>query len=128
MRYTHDCWSIDLPDHWQCEEDEEEDIVEFFHPDGVGTFDVSSYFKEEGEVTLADIAEFAEEDNLETTDLPYLNGYYKKVIEDGESIFQWWLCTANHLIYATYVCDQAEEAVEEDERHGLITSLRSHYG
>lgn len=125
MRYTHDTWSVDLPNHWQVEETEE--CVAIYDPNGVGAFQISSYFKEAGDVTKEDLLEFAEVGSPEMTDLPFLNGIYKKTIDGGDSLFIWWLAGANHLIYATYTCNTEDENVELQEREEIIHSLRSHY-
>ncbi len=125
MRYTHDSWSIDLPNHWVVEKTE--DCVAFYDPEGVGAFQVSSYFKEEGDVSYEDLVEFSEVEDPTKTDFPYLNGIFKKIEDDGDSIFNWWLCGANHLVFATYVCETTDESVEAKEREEIILSLRSHY-
>jgi len=125
VRYTHDTWSVDLPNHWQVEETDE--CLAMYDPNGVGAFQISSYFKEDSDVTIDDLIEFAEIDSPEKTDLPYLNGIYKKIIEDSDTFFNWWLCGANHLIYATYICSTDDEATEAEERENIIQSLRSHY-
>ncbi len=85
MRYTHDTWSVDLPNHWQVEETDE--CLAMYDPDGVGTFQVSSFFKEDGNVTYDDLLEFAEVESPEKTDLPFLNGIFKKKIDGGDTFF-----------------------------------------
>ena len=123
MRYSHDSWSIDLPSGWQVEETTE--LVSFFHPDGVGSFEVSTFFADEGEITLADITEFAEVANPEPVAYEYLSGIFKLEYEAGEAVFQWWLSTGNQMMFATYVCDKGDEKAEKKERDHLIRSLRS---
>ena len=76
MRYTHDSWSVDLPNHWQVEETE--DCLAIYDPNGVGAFQISSYFKDDGAVTYDDLLEFAEIEEPEKTDFPFLNGIFKK--------------------------------------------------
>jgi len=125
MRYTHDTWSVDLPNHWQVEETDE--CLAMYDPKGFGAFQVSSYFKEDGDVTMEDLVEFAEVENPEATDLPYLNGIFKKIIDGGDTFFSWWLCGANHFIYATYICASEDEDAEAEAREYIIHSLRSHY-
>lgn len=126
MRYTHDNWSVDLPDHWQVEQTD--DCLAMYDPDGVGIFQVSSHFKEDGDVTFSDLLEFAEVEGPEKTDLPFLNGVFKKMIEEGDTFFNWWLCCADHLVYATYICSTDDESVEGRVREEIIHSLRSHHG
>jgi len=125
MRYTHDTWSVDLPDNWRVEENDE--CLTLYDPDGVGALQVSSYFKESGEVTIEDLIDFAEVGSPEKIDLPFLKGIFKKAIEGGNVFLSWWLCSANHLIYATYICGTEYEAIETKEREHIIQSLRSHY-
>jgi len=125
MKYTHDTWSVDLPNHWQVEETDE--CISLYNPDGVGAFQVSSFFKEDGDVTDKDLIEFVEVDNPEKTNLPYLNGYFKKNTEDGDTLFYWWLAGANHLVFVTYICGSEDAQIEAKEREGIIHSLRSHY-
>ena len=123
MRFSHDSWSIDLPTGWQVEETTE--LVSFFHPDGIGSFEVSTFFTDEGEISDEDILEFAEVENPEMVEFEYLSGLHALEIEDGEMIFQWWLSTGNQMLYATYVCDVGDDQVEKAERDHLIGSLRS---
>lgn len=125
MRYTHDTWSVDLPNHWQAEETDE--AISMYDPAGAGAFQVSLYFKENGDVTLEDLMEFSDVENPETADLPFLKGIFKKDNDGGYTFFNWWLCGANHLIYATYICSTEDEETEAEEREGIVHSLRSHY-
>ena len=125
MRYTHDTWSVDLPNHWQIEE--ADDCLVIYDPDGVGAFQVSSFFKEDGDVTIDDLLDFADVDSPEKTDLSFLNGIFKKTIDSGDTFFSWWLCGANHLVYATDICSTEDESIEKQEREDIIHSLRSHH-
>ena len=125
MRYSHDSWSIDLPKDWQVEETLE--VTSFFHEDGAGSFEVSTFFKDDGNITIEDIIAFAEVESPEEVTLPYLKGIHKTSVEAEEAVFEWWLATANQMIYATYVCDVGNEGAEKTERHQLASSLRSLY-
>ena len=51
----------------------------------------------------------------------------KKIVEGGDTFFNWWLCGANHLVYATYICATEDENGEAQEREDIIHSLRSHH-
>lgn len=123
MRYSHDSWSVDLPSGWQVEESTE--LVSFFHPTGVGSFEVSTFFADDGEISIDDILEFAEVENPEMVKFDYLSGIHAIEIEDGEMIYQWWLSTGNQMIFATYVCGVGQDSEEKKEREHLIDSLRS---
>lgn len=125
MRYSHDSWSIELPSGWQVEE--EVDVVSFFHPEGVGSFEVSTFLSDDGNVTEEDLLGIAEASAPKPVTLPYLAGFFAVEEEEGETIFQWWLATDNQLIYATYACEVGQEDIESAERTQMIESLRSFY-
>ncbi len=130
MRYTHDSWSIDLPNHWTIEEvsDGDEEYVTLFDPNGTETFAVTSYFKASGNPSLEEIVEFAGVSEYETADYPYLNGIRHTRIEDDEIIDRWWLAVAEHLIFVVYVCDDGDEKLSSEQRKEFVYSLRSHHG
>jgi len=124
VRYTHDTWSIDLPNHWVVEEADE--AMTFYNPDGVGAIQISTYLKEDGKVTNDDLLEFSEAENPDEADLPYLKGI-QKTFEDGGDIFiNWWLRSGPQLYYVTYICEKGDEAVEAEEREYVVYSLRPH--
>lgn len=123
MKYAHESWSAELPDHLLVEEAEE--CVTLYDPDGAGAFQVSSYLKEDGDVTVDDLLSFAEVDAPEETDIPFLNGIFKRITDGQYAIHTWWLAGANQLIYATYICAIESENVESPERHNIIRSLQS---
>lgn len=123
MRYSHDSWSIELPQNWQVEEETE--MVAFFHEDGVGNFEVSTFFADQEEITIDDILEFAEVDDADQVTFEYLSGIHKVEVEEDESVYQWWLSISNQMVYATYVCPVGSEDIESEEREAMIRSLRS---
>ena len=124
MRYTHDAWSIDLPNNWVVEETDE--CMAFYNPEGVGAIQISTYLKEDGNVSNKDLLEFSEADNPDEADLPYLKGI-KKTVEDGGDIFiNWWLRSGPQLYYVTYICEKGDEAIESEEREYVVYSLRPH--
>lgn len=124
MRYTHDTWSIDLPNNWVVEETDV--CMAFYNPDGVGAIQISTYLKEDGNVTNDDLLEFSEAKNPVEADLPYLKGI-QKTFEDGGDIFiNWWLRSGSQLYYVTYICEKGDEAIEAEEREYIVYSLRPH--
>ena len=124
MRYTHETWSIDLPDGWSIEEEEEHMVLS--DSSAVGTFGITSFFKETGDVSFDDLVEFAEIDDLQKTDFPYLEGISNSAIEKGDAVFRWWFRAKDELIFVTYVCDEGAEDLQADIRKEIIMSLRSH--
>lgn len=124
MRYTHDTWSIDLPNNWVVEETDE--AMAFYKPDGVGAIQISTYLKEDGNVTNEDLLEFSEAVNPEEADLPYLKGIQKTFEDSGDIFINWWLRSGSQLYYVTYICERGDEAIEAQEREYVVYSLKPH--
>ena len=124
MRYTHDTWSIDLPNNWVVEETDQ--AMAFYNPDGVGAIQISTYLKEDGNVTNDDLLEFSEAENPDEADLPYLKGIQKNIVDGGDIFINWWLRSGSQLYYVTYICEKGDEAIEAEEREYVVYSLRPH--
>lgn len=124
MRYTHDTWSIDLPNNWGAEETDE--CMAFYNPDGVGAIQISTYVKEDGNVSNDDLMEFSEVENPEEADLPYLKGIQKTTEDGGDIFINWWLRSGSQLFYVTYICEKGDESIEAEEREYVVYSLRPH--
>ncbi len=122
MRYTHDSWSIDLPNNWAAEESDE--CIAFYNPDGVGAIQISTYIKEDGDVTNDDLLVFSEAENPDEADLPYLNGIKKTIEDGGHILINWWLRSGQQLYYVSYICEKGNEAIEAKEREYVVYSLR----
>lgn len=124
MRYTHDTWSIDLPNNWVVEETDE--CMAFYNPEGVGAIQVSTYLKDDGHVSIEDLLEFSDVESPDDADLPYLKGI-QKTVEKGDDVFiNWWLRSGPQLYYVTYICAKGDEAIEAEEREYVVYSLRPH--
>lgn len=124
MRYSRETWSIDLPEGWEVEETDECIIV--FHPDKLGAFQVSSYYKEEGVVSREDLITFAETEDVADVELPHLKGLTQTLPadEDGFILTQWWLSWQSELIFVTYACEESHIEAESADRDALINSLQ----
>lgn len=122
MRYTHDTWSIDLPNNWIAEETDE--CMAFYNPHGVGALQISTYLKEDGTVTIEDLLEFSEAINPDQVDLPYLKGIQETFVDDGDIFINWWLGSGSQLYYVTYICENGDESVEAEAREYAVYSIK----
>ena len=84
-----DCWTLDLPEEWQAEIDDDTVIVT--DDDNLSTIELSAMRKAEGEVSGEDLAEFAEELNArklprKDTALGDFSGFCYTCLEDDKSL------------------------------------------
>jgi hypothetical protein len=124
MRYESTDWSLEGPEGWSHESDE--DCTTFEHPQGVGAFQVSSYRKEEA-VTDDDLREFAGEIPLAAVALGRLTGFRTRFSEDDRFWTKWWLRAGDQMIHITYNCSLTDRGREDAEVSSMIESPTPKY-
>ena len=124
MRYKSTDWSLEVPEGWSHESDE--DCTTFEHPEGVGAFQVSSYRKDEA-VTDDDLREFAGEIPLAAVSFGRFTGFRTRFSEDDTFWTKWWLRAGQQMIHATYNCSLADRGREDVEVSSMIDSLTPEY-
>jgi hypothetical protein len=105
MRYESTDWSLEVPEGWSHES--EEDCTTFTHPQAVGAFQFSSHRKDEA-VTDDDLREFAGEIPLATVSVGRLTGFRTRFSEDDTFWTKWWLRAGRQMIHVTYNCSLAD--------------------
>lgn len=120
MRYESTDWSLEIPNGWVHESDE--DCTTFTHPEGVGAFQVSSYRKATA-VTDEDLREFAGEIPLVAVALLHFVGFRTRFSDDDIFWTKWWLRSGFQMIHATYNCTLADRGREDAELNTMIESL-----
>jgi hypothetical protein len=124
MRYESTDWSLEVPEGWRHES--EEDCSTFTHPQGVGAFQVSSHRKDEA-VTDDDLREFAGEIPLAPVSVGRLTGFRTRFSEDDTCWTKWWLRAGRQMIHVTYNCSLADRGREDAEVSTMIESLIPEY-
>lgn len=124
MRYESTDWSLEVPEGWSHEFDDE--CTTFEHPQGVGAFQVSSYRKD-GPITDDDLREFAGEIPLAAVSFGRLAGFRTRFSEDDTFWTKWWLRAGHQMIYVTYNCSLADRGLEDAEVSAMIESLTPKY-
>ena len=124
MRYKSTDWSLDVPEGWSHEADE--DCTTFEHPQGVGAFQVSSYSKDEA-VTDDDLREFAGDIPLAAVSFSRLTGFRTRFSEGDTFWTKWWLRAGHQMIHVTYNCSLADRGREDGEVGIMIESLSPEY-
>ncbi len=126
MMYDGPGWQLELAENWEWEE--EEDCVAFFNPDGVGTLEISTAHKEEGEIDADELDELAadcapEDVPLEKTSIEQWVGKAASFEDEGEAWRIWCLRRAGYALFITYSCEQADAGQEDGEVDQMIRSL-----
>ena len=123
--YESENWSINLPDDWEEEHDDEG--VTLFNPDGCGALEISALEQEEAiddgflEYMAAEHLESgAEPDEVEFGDFEGLEFSYG---DDGNYWREWYLRADNLMLYITYNCPLQDEGRENDEVEAILETL-----
>jgi len=118
-------WTINLPDGWEEEEDEEG--ISLFHPESSGTLRISA-MERDGEIgddfldymAAEHLEAGAEPDEVECGDFDGLEVSYA----DGDHYWrEWFLRAGSVMLYVTYHCPLADEGLEDDTVDAVLETL-----
>lgn len=120
-------WAIELPPEWIGEHDDICSTV--CHPEGVGVLQISSYSKD-GDVTLADLREFAQEHldgGAKLADAESGDFWGFTLAFGAEGIFSqhWYLANSNKALFITYNCDEINLGSELESAKKIVASLEA---
>lgn len=123
--YESNLWSINLPDHWDEEHDEEG--VTLFNPHGCGALEISA-LEQEGVVDEGFLEYMAEEhleagaepDEVACGDFEGLEFSYS---DEGTFWREWYLRADNLILYVTYHCPLVDEGSENEELEAILETL-----
>jgi hypothetical protein len=96
-------WQIGVPEEWKISDDDL--CVTFNIADPPAILQISAAAKEEGDVTIDDLKEFAAEKMAPipptSVKLGNLNGFAVESVDEGMWCRQWWLYVGNIAIFIT---------------------------
>lgn len=133
-------FDLEIPSGWSAAPDEEDEGLEVWKEDGVGTLHIVGFDREPGDFAdpaeelwafLEDRGVELEEDEVE--DVPLAGGAEMALCEflsededEGDSLF--WMVgvatTPGALAFATYFCPAGEEDAEREAVRGALATLR----
>ncbi|MFZ5620277.1 MAG: hypothetical protein ACOY5W_04570 [Pseudomonadota bacterium] len=120
-------WTINLPDEWEEEEDEDEEGISLFHPDGSGTLRISAIERDEevddeflDYMAAEHLEAGAEPEEVEYGDFDGLELSYG---DDDHYWREWYLRAGTVMLYVTYHCPLADEGLEDDTVDAVLETL-----
>lgn len=119
-------WSIELAPGWEAEE--EEDCISVFHPDGVGTLQISTAHKEDEDVTADELDDLAQDCappgvKLQPLKLQSWKGVGGDFIDDEDAWRVWCVRRGSYALFITYDCPVAESGSEDAAVDAMLTTL-----
>ncbi len=129
--HTH-YWSLEVPDDWQVEHDEETGTVSISDPDDVGCLDLltieSDTFVEDDALTQF-IADSVLDDSvqklppLETVAMAGFNGYTLAYDADGLAWREWYLADQQLILMVTYNTELEQQGLDDSMIDQVLDTL-----
>ena len=121
-------WCIEMPDEWQAEEDDEDEVILIIDPDDLGELCITAIKKQDGLIDKAELLESAAdlvERRLTSTDVGIagLTGIYFEYEQEGEAWREWYLTDGSTMLYATYNCDSENAQIDAAVIDQMLESL-----
>lgn len=119
-------WSIALPPEWWA--DTEEDSILIGDRDEVGTIEISTLHKAEGEFHAEDVAQLAREESAgpqvwRTTQLGDFSGVSAASEEEDTALREWFVACGSLLLYITYSCELENRGMDDAAVDALLDTL-----
>ncbi|MCB1841947.1 MAG: hypothetical protein KDI09_03200 [Halioglobus sp.] len=119
-------WSMALPPEWWADTDEDSILVG--DRDGVGTIEISTLHKSEGEFEREDVLAIAREESGQHVDWTGVRlGDFAGVTADGEeedaALREWFVACGSLLLYITYSCDVENRGMDDAAVNELLDTL-----
>lgn len=108
-------WSVGVPTEWWAES--EDDSIIIADRDDVGSIEISTLHKEDGGFTATEVAAIAA-DNGEPGwgwspfDAGSFAGVVCSYVEEGDSVWEWYLSCGPVLLFITYSCDEDNSGLD----------------
>lgn len=125
-KYTSRYWSVVLPEDWQGESDDESDVL--YAEEGYGELCISA--DRQDKKPDDDFLKYLAEEHISAGAQTYpvklgdFNGFTLSYDTDEEYWIEWYLCSGNVVLFATYQCQTIEEGIEDEMVRRIMGSLR----
>jgi len=124
--YQSDNWTVNLPDAW--DEEHDEDGVTLFNPHGNGSLEISTLEQEDvvddgflEYMAIEHLEAGAEPEEIECGDF---EGLVFDYADETHYWREWYLRADNLMLYITYHCPLDVEGGEDDEVDAILETLQ----
>jgi len=119
-------WSMDLPEEWQAEQDEETIVIG--DDDGVGMIEITAL--EQRDATVADLNElasqvFPEEMNAQPAQVGEFSGLYVQYLDEDDAVREWLLQKDGQILLVSYSCDAENAGLDDEIVDEILSTLRA---
>jgi len=124
--YSAGHWSVELPDNWVVEH--EEDVDTLYDPEGFGSLQISTLLQDEP--VDDDFLNYLAEEHLEAGATPdkarfgEFTGFTLSYGADDGFWTEWYLRADRLVLFASYTCAPEHEMLEEEIVDGILRSLK----
>lgn len=120
-----DWWSLDLPEEWDAEQDEETIVIG--DEDGVGVIEITVLeHGEGGEADLVELAAqmFPQHPASTPAQLGDFSGLYFQYSDEGDAVREWLLRNAGRILLISYSCDIDNAGLDDETVDEILGTLR----
>lgn len=120
-----DWWSLDLPEEWQAEQDEETIVIS--DEDGIGVIEITTLEPSEGaEMELSTLAAqlFPAELAQSTVQLGDFVGVAVQYRDEGDAVREWLVRKAQQTLLISYSCDVEHEGLDDETVDEILDTLQ----
>ena len=119
-------WSMDLPEEWQAEQDEETIVIG--DDDGVGMIEITAL--ERSDAVAADLNAlalqvFPEEMKAQPAQVGDFAGLYVQYLDEGDAVREWLLQKDGQMLLVSYSCDAENSGLDDEIVDEILGTLRA---
>ncbi len=119
-------WTLALPPEWWAEA--EGDSILVGDRDGVGSIEISTLHKEQGEFDSAEVAEIAAADSgpevvWQPVTLGEFAGVTSSYLEEEAALREWYVANGGMMLFITYSCDAENSGMDDAAVDELLDTL-----
>ena len=119
-------WTLVLPPEWWAEN--QDDSILIADRDEVGTIEISTLHKDDGEFSEENLAEVADAganatSALRTVALGDFRGLTGELIEEDAAIREWYVANGPVMLFITYSCDLENRGMDDAAVDELLDTL-----
>lgn len=120
-------WSLDLPEEWQAEQDDETIVIG--DDDGVGMLEITALERREsGGAGEQDVFALAQQlfgaQPTQSATVGDFTGLYVQYVDEGDAVREWVLRNGEQIVLISYSCDVENAGLDDEIVDEILSTLR----